>query len=103
MVDKSFDVQDMHLLAEREILTALKAGGLLRGDVQEMLDFRIGALVMPHGTSSPSVSLFFFLSLMIETTHSLFEDVHSLYQHSAESIATQSSCLLQEPCKHNQE
>ena len=39
----------MHLLAEREILTALKEGGLLRGEVEEMLDFRIGALFMPHG------------------------------------------------------
>ena len=39
----------MHLLAERKILEALKGGGLLRGDVTEMLDFRVGALFMPHG------------------------------------------------------
>lgn len=42
-------MQDMHLLAERRILSALKDGGLLEGQVNEMLDFRIGALFMPHG------------------------------------------------------
>lgn len=42
-------VQDMHLLAEREILSKLKAGGLLKGSVDEMVDYRIGALFMPHG------------------------------------------------------
>ena len=41
----------MHLLAEKEILTGLKAGGLLKGDVDEMVDYRIGALFMPHGDS----------------------------------------------------
>lgn len=40
---------DMHLLAEREILSKLKAGGLLKGSVDEMVDYRIGALFMPHG------------------------------------------------------
>jgi len=40
---------DMHLLAEKEILTGLKAGGLLKGDVNEMVDYRIAALFMPHG------------------------------------------------------
>lgn len=39
----------MHLLAEREILGKLKAGGLLKGSVEEMVDYRIGALFMPHG------------------------------------------------------
>lgn len=39
----------MHLLAEKEILTGLKAGGLLKGSVEEMVDYRIGALFMPHG------------------------------------------------------
>ena len=50
-------MQDMHLLAEREILTALKEGGLLRGEVKEMLDFRIGALFMPHGKPLPLTCL----------------------------------------------
>lgn len=40
---------DMHLLAERIILTALVAGGLLRGNVEEMVKARVGALFMPHG------------------------------------------------------
>ena len=39
----------MHILAENRILTALKEGGLLKGDLKEMLDFRVGALFMPHG------------------------------------------------------
>lgn len=51
-------VQDMHLLAEREILSKLKAGGLLKGSVDEMVDYRIGALFMPHGT---------FIRVYIET------------------------------------
>ena len=42
-------MQDMHLLAEREILSKLKARGLLKGSVEEMVDYRIGALFMPHG------------------------------------------------------
>lgn len=42
-------LQSMHVLAERKVLTALKEGGLLKGDVEEMLDFRVGALFMPHG------------------------------------------------------
>ncbi|VDO79111.1 unnamed protein product [Haemonchus placei] len=40
---------DMHLLAERTILTHLKEAGLLTGDVDEMLKARIGAIFMPHG------------------------------------------------------
>ncbi|VDK53847.1 unnamed protein product [Anisakis simplex] len=40
---------DMHLLAERVMLTDLKAGGLLKGDVDEMLSARLGAVFMPHG------------------------------------------------------
>lgn len=51
--------QDMHVLAERRILTQLKEGGILKGDVDEMLDFRVGALFMPHGETSqlnPSTS-----------------------------------------------
>ena len=40
---------DMHRLAEREILSALKAGGLLVGDVDAMVDADLGATFMPHG------------------------------------------------------
>ncbi|KHJ88529.1 aminopeptidase P domain protein [Oesophagostomum dentatum] len=40
---------DMHLLAERVILTHLKKAGLLTGDIEEMLKARIGAVFMPHG------------------------------------------------------
>ena len=41
--------QDMHVLAERIMLSALLAGGLLRGDVEAMVEARLGAVFMPHG------------------------------------------------------
>lgn len=41
--------QDMHLLSERVTLEGLKALGLLNGDVQEMLDARVGFVFQPHG------------------------------------------------------
>jgi len=40
---------DMHILSERVILTELKAAGLLVGDVEEMVQKRMGAVFMPHG------------------------------------------------------
>ncbi len=40
---------DMHRLAERKILSALIEGGLLTGDVKEMMDVNLGAVFMPHG------------------------------------------------------
>ncbi|EFN56075.1 hypothetical protein CHLNCDRAFT_31053 [Chlorella variabilis] len=40
---------DMQLLAERTILSALLAGGLLRGEVEAMVEARLGAVFMPHG------------------------------------------------------
>ena len=40
---------DMHRLAERTMLGQLKEGGLLRGDVEEMMTARLGAVFMPHG------------------------------------------------------
>ena len=43
------ELQDMHLLAERHILTGLKGGGWLQGDIEEMLEQRVAALFMPHG------------------------------------------------------
>ncbi len=39
----------MHLLAERCILRCLLAGGLLAGELEAMLEARVGALFMPHG------------------------------------------------------
>ncbi|KAL6730389.1 hypothetical protein Aduo_001367 [Ancylostoma duodenale] len=40
---------DMHILAERVILCHLKKAGLLKGEVDDMLAARIGAVFMPHG------------------------------------------------------
>jgi len=40
---------DMHRLAERVILTHLKAGGLLVGEVADMEAAYLGAVFMPHG------------------------------------------------------
>lgn len=49
-------LQDMHLLAERHILSGLKEGGWLQGDVEDMLEQRIAALFMPHGPSQASAN-----------------------------------------------
>lgn len=40
---------DMHLLAERTQLEHLKTAGLVQGDIDEMMNVRLGALFMPHG------------------------------------------------------
>ncbi|KAL1419383.1 hypothetical protein MTO96_005119 [Rhipicephalus appendiculatus] len=40
---------DMHRLAERRILEGLLSAGLLRGDVDAMMEARLGATFMPHG------------------------------------------------------
>lgn len=40
---------DMHVLAERTLLAGLAAGGLLAGDVDAMVEARLGAVFMPHG------------------------------------------------------
>lgn len=40
---------DMHLLANRVLLTKLKDGGLLTGSVDEMLAAGINAVFQPHG------------------------------------------------------
>jgi len=39
----------MHRLAERVILTGLKELGCVNGDVEEMMEKRIGFIFMPHG------------------------------------------------------
>ncbi|KAI0229665.1 Xaa-Pro dipeptidase [Lamellibrachia satsuma] len=39
----------MHKLAERTILEEYKDGGLLQGDVEEMMAVRLGAVFNPHG------------------------------------------------------
>jgi len=54
--------KDMHLLAERVSLEALKAGGLLTGDVDEMMAARLGAVFMPHGLGH-------FLGLDVHDVH----------------------------------
>lgn len=40
---------DMHLLAERTIVTHLHGAGLVVGDLEEIISKRIGALFFPHG------------------------------------------------------
>lgn len=40
---------DMHLLANREMLETLKSGGLLQGEVNDMMDAGINAIFQPHG------------------------------------------------------
>jgi len=40
---------DMHALAYKIILEKLTEGGLLSGDVDEMMDVNLGAVFMPHG------------------------------------------------------
>ena len=39
----------MHCLADRIQLSALKEVGLLKGEVEEMMTVRMGAVFMPHG------------------------------------------------------
>eukprot|EP00826_Nyctotherus_ovalis_P006252 TRINITY_DN1145_c0_g1_i6.p1 TRINITY_DN1145_c0_g1~~TRINITY_DN1145_c0_g1_i6.p1 ORF type:complete len:450 (+),score=159.77 TRINITY_DN1145_c0_g1_i6:361-1710(+) len=41
--------RDMHLLSERILLSGLKDLGILKGDVKEMAEKRVGYLFMPHG------------------------------------------------------
>ena len=40
---------DMHLLAERTLLENLKQIGLVRGEVDDMMTVRLGAVFMAHG------------------------------------------------------
>ena len=40
---------DMHRLSERVLLECLKSGGLVVGDVDEMMSAHLGATFMPHG------------------------------------------------------
>jgi Xaa-Pro dipeptidase len=41
--------RDMHILAEKILLSGLKDLGILKGDVNEMVEKRVGYLFMPHG------------------------------------------------------
>ena len=40
---------DMHTLAWRAVLSALRGGGVVKGDVDEMVAAGLGAVFMPHG------------------------------------------------------
>jgi len=40
---------DMHLLSQRVILEHLTKGGLIKGDIEEMMKTNFGAVFMPHG------------------------------------------------------
>jgi len=40
---------DMHLLANRVMLTLLKEGGLLVGDVEDMIEVGLNEVFQPHG------------------------------------------------------
>lgn len=40
---------EMHLLANRTLLEGLKAGGLVQGDVDEMVSAGLGYIFQPHG------------------------------------------------------
>eukprot|EP00112_Aurelia_sp_Birch-Aquarium-sp1_P008875 Seg199.10 transcript_id=Seg199.10/GoldUCD/mRNA.D3Y31 product="Xaa-Pro dipeptidase" protein_id=Seg199.10/GoldUCD/D3Y31 len=40
---------DMHLLADRVQLEELKRHGILQGDIEKMMEARLGAIFMPHG------------------------------------------------------
>ena len=40
---------DLHKLAETRILETLKENGVLQGDVEAMMESRLGAIFMPHG------------------------------------------------------
>lgn len=60
----------MHKLAERVILEDLKAAGLLEGNVEEMVQKRLGAVFMPHGLGhfmvlSPFLQFFFTTVLFL--------------------------------------
>jgi Xaa-Pro dipeptidase len=41
------------MLAYRKILGGLAAGGLLQGDVEDMIAAEIGGIFMPHGAPLP--------------------------------------------------
>ena len=43
------DWVDMHKLAERTTLEGLKALGCVSGDIEEMMEKRIGFIFQPHG------------------------------------------------------
>ncbi len=46
---KGVSWREMHLLAERILLTELVKLGILKGDIKEMQEKRVAYLFMPHG------------------------------------------------------
>ena len=51
-------MQDLQLVAERCTLQGLKGAGIVRGDVEDMLQRRVAALFMPHGRCLPLLLLY---------------------------------------------
>ena len=41
--------KNMHLLADKTNLEEMKKLGIVKGDVDEMMKVRLGAVFMPHG------------------------------------------------------
>lgn len=83
-------------MAETCILRGLKDAGIVAGDVQEMVDQRIGALFMPHG-GPPCCSLsesFLFVVCSMATcrTEASFRLVPGMPQLLAAHLHT-STCL----------
>lgn len=56
---------DMHILAEREILSYLKLNNLLKGDVEKMIEARLGAVFMPHGLGHLLGFLYYYFFIII--------------------------------------
>lgn len=52
----------MHLLSQRTILECLVEGGLLKGNVDDMMKVHLGAVFMPHGLGH-------FLGLDVHDVH----------------------------------
>lgn len=51
---------EMHRLALVTLLTKLKEGGLLKGNVEDMLEAGLGAIFQPHGLGQKNEILHFF-------------------------------------------
>lgn len=80
----------MHKLAEYVILTHLKKANLLQGDLDEMVQARLGAIFMPHGLGHflgldvhdcggyLEVNYFYFYLLKFNKIRTQIHDLHCL-------------------------